>query len=175
MDPSDSKGISSSVRPKRRVGSEAISPADVLAGFDELNLVSTLQGTQTEPNGCNQRGRYRSPLEFAQCCRHLDEWLENDRDGVQRQTYWWRHGRSTDNQYKWLRQPKPLDPSAHHPTTVPVHSPERDAWLEQKRRGMDQPGSGVPAGDHEFDRAILGLGLFSNLEPFLGRGRQHGV
>jgi hypothetical protein len=73
MAPSDNRGMSSSVRPKRRVGSEAISPGDVLGGFGALNLVSTLQGIRTEPNECNQQDKYRSPLEFARCYLHPDE------------------------------------------------------------------------------------------------------
>ena len=167
--------MSSSVRPKRRVGSEAISPGDVLGGFGALNLVSTLQGIRTEPNECNQRDKYRSPLEFAQCYLHPDEWLWNDRDGAPPQTYLWRHGRSNDNQYKPLRRPIRLDPSDRHRAMVPVQSTEQDGLLEQKKRGMDQPGLSVPASHHEFDRAILRFGLFSNMKPFIRSGCQYGI
>jgi hypothetical protein len=34
---------------------------------------------------------------------------------------------------------------------VPVQSTEQDGLLEQKKRGMDQPGLSVPASNHEFD------------------------
>ena len=54
---------------------------------------------------------------------------------------------------------------------APIHSPERNELLEQKKQAMDQPGLSVPASNHEFDRTILGLGLFSNLEAFVRSSR----
>ena len=42
------------------------------------------------------------------------------------------------------------------------------------RRRISQD-SGVPAGHHEFDRTILGLGLLGDLKSFLGGGSQNRV
>ena len=42
------------------------------------------------------------------------------------------------------------------------------------RRRISQD-SGVPAGHHEFDRTILGLGLLGDLKAFLGGGSQNRV
>ena len=125
MVPSDNRGISSPVRPKRRVGSEPINPGDVLEGFDEPNLASTLLGIRMGPNGCSQRDMYRWLLEFARCYHRLGVWLGSDRDGAQPQMYWWRHGRNIGNRYKLLHQPTQLDLLDHHLKRVPVH------WIGQ--------------------------------------------
>ena len=148
MVPSDNRGISSPVRPKRRVGSEPINPGVVLEGFDEPNPASTLRGIRMGPNGCSQRDRYRWLLEFGRYYHHLGEWLGSDRDWAPSQTYWWRRGRSIGSRYKLLHQPTQLDLLDHHPTVVPVHWTGQDGLLERKRREMDQPGSGIPASNH---------------------------
>ena len=52
---------------------------------------------------------------------------------------------------------------------------QRPGWSRKSVRRRISQDSGVPAGHHEFNRTILGLGLLGNLKTFLGGGSKNRV